>query len=79
VIEYVNPKFTRVTGYGPDDAVGKNFSILKSGEHSPDFYKDIWQTLRAGQEWSGVFRNRRKNGELYWDEARDLAGARHRR
>ena len=68
-IEYVNPKFTEVTGYSYDEAVGQTPRILKSGEQSPDFYEDMWQTITSGQEWHGEFRNRKKNGQVYWEIA----------
>ena len=68
-IEYVNPKFTRVTGYSSEEVVGKNPRILKSGEAPPDFYRDLWSTITAGREWQGEFHNRKKNGELFWEFA----------
>jgi PAS domain S-box-containing protein len=68
-IEYVNRSFTTVTGYLPSEAIGKNPRILKSGTHSPAFYKDLWKTLSKGQRWEGEFHNRKKNGELYWESA----------
>lgn len=68
-IEFVNPKFTEVTGYTFEEAKNKNPRILKSGLHSAEFYKDLWQTLYAGKLWSGEFHNRKKNGELYWENA----------
>jgi PAS domain S-box-containing protein len=68
-IEYVNPKFTRVTGYSSEEVVGKNPRILKSGEAPPDFYRDLWSTITAGREWQGEFHNRKKNGELFWELA----------
>ncbi len=68
-IEYVNPKFTEVTGYTIDEMIGKNPSILKSGKHNVQFYKDLWCTVTAGKEWRGVFHNRKKSGELYWERA----------
>ena len=78
-IEYVNPKFTEVTGYGIEEVLGKNPRILKSGETPATEYKRLWETLAAGGEWRGEFHNRRKNGELYWESAslsalRDEAG-----
>jgi PAS domain S-box-containing protein len=69
LIEYVNPKFTQVTGYTPDEAIGKNPRILKSGEMPSDAYKEMWQTIQSGRTWSGEFHNRKKNGELYWELA----------
>ncbi len=68
-IEYVNPKFSQVTGYSSDEAMGKNPRILKSGAMSGDNYKYLWETITAGREWQGEFQNKRKNGELYWENA----------
>lgn len=67
-IEYVNPRFTDITGYYPDEVIGKNPRLLNSGETTAEIYGDLWKTLLAGQEWRGVFHNRKKNGELYWAE-----------
>ncbi len=69
LIEYVNPRFTRVTGYTSHEVVGQNPRILQSGETPPEVYQELWQTLLAGKEWRGIVRNRRKNGELFWEEA----------
>lgn len=68
-IEYVNPKFTKLTGYTLDELRGKNPRVLKSGETSADEYKTLWSTVSAGGEWRGVFHNRKKSGELYWEAA----------
>ncbi|MBK7368000.1 MAG: PAS domain S-box protein [Candidatus Eisenbacteria bacterium] len=65
VIEYVNPAFTRVTGYASDEAVGRNMRLLKSGEQSDAYYRDMWANLRAGTTWSGRVINRRKDGSHY--------------
>lgn len=67
VIEYINPKFTAVTGYEPDEVAGKTPAILKSGETSEEKYKQLWKTIKSGKEWHGEFHNRKKNGELFWD------------
>jgi len=66
-IEYVNPKFTQVTGYTMDEAIGKKPNILKSGETSPEEYRRLWQDITAGKDWRGEFHNRKKNGELFWE------------
>jgi PAS domain S-box-containing protein len=66
-IEYVNPKFTRVSGYAPAEVMGKNPRVLKSGETGSEEYKKLWETILAGKEWSGEFHNKRKNGELFWE------------
>jgi len=68
-ITYVNPKFTEATGYRPDEVIGQTPGILKSGEHPPEFYKELWNTILKGKEWRGEFRNKRKNGELFWHTA----------
>ena len=79
IIEYVNPHFTALTGYTREEAVGQTPRILTSGETSNEAYRELWQTILAGGEWRGEFHNRKKNGELYWEEAliapiRDDAG-----
>lgn len=68
-IEYVNPKFFENTGYTAAEAIGKNPRILKSGVHSAEFYKDMWNTILAGQQWHGELCNRRKDGSLIWESA----------
>jgi len=67
VIEYVNPHFTKVTGYCAGEAIGKNPRIVKSDCHPPEFYRELWETILGGSEWHGEFRNKKKNGELYWE------------
>jgi PAS domain S-box-containing protein len=66
-IEYVNRKFTEITGYLPEEVIGKNSRFLKSGETNPDKYKELWNTITEGKEWKGEFINKKKNGELYWE------------
>ena len=68
-IVYVNPKFTRLTGYTLEEALSQNPRILKSGETPTAEYERLWQTILAGQEWRGEFHNRKKSGELYWESA----------
>ena len=65
-IEYVNPAFTEINGYTPEEIYGKKPSILSSGMQQQDFYQDMWQTISRGEFWSGTLRNIRKNGEMYW-------------
>ena len=66
LIEWVNPAFTRLTGYTPEEAIGKNpRDLVKSGQHAREFYKDLWQTILAGRPWRGEMINRRKDGSLY--------------
>ena len=68
-IEYVNPKFTQLTGYTFADAVGENPRILKSGKTPPEEYMRLWNTITSGGQWRGELCNRKKNGELYWESA----------
>ncbi len=68
-IEYVNPKFTDITGYSFAEVIGKNPRILKSGETPSAEYQRLWKTIVAGGEWRGEFHNKKKNGELYWESA----------
>ncbi|MBI3161650.1 MAG: PAS domain S-box protein [Chloroflexi bacterium] len=68
-IEYVNPKFTALTGYSLDEARGKTPRLLKSDKSPPEIYADLWQTILAGKEWRGEFVNRKKNGDTYWEYA----------
>lgn len=68
-IEYVNPKFTQLTGYTSEEVIGKNPRILKSGQQTPEFYKQLWDTIASGKEWRGEFQNKKKTGELYWESA----------
>ncbi|MEI6175169.1 MAG: PAS domain S-box protein [Bacteroidota bacterium] len=68
-IEFVNPKFTETTGYTAEEAIGKNPRILKSGDKPDSKNKELWDTILSGQNWHGVFQNKKKNGELYWESA----------
>ena len=68
-IEYVNPAFTKITGYSEEEVKGQNPRVLKSGEESPEFYQDLWDTISSGNIWHGVFHNKKKNGELFWEQA----------
>lgn len=65
-IEYVNPKFTEVTGYSYEDVIGRNPRILNSGKQSSTFYNKMWKTLMEGNEWRGELQNKKKDGELFW-------------
>jgi len=67
VIEYVNPQFSSITGYSSSELLGGKPSVLKSGIHSPEFYKDMWSTITSGRTWRGDICNKKKNGELYWE------------
>lgn len=67
-IEYVNPAFEGITGYTRSEAIGKKPNILKSGQHGPAVYDALWETILAGKVYEGILVNRKKNGELYYEE-----------
>ncbi len=67
-IEYVNPAFTRITGYDREEALGQNPRILKSGNQDPEFYQQMWEAILRGQSWHGELTNRRKDGGLYTEQ-----------
>ena len=69
LIEYINPMFSKITGYRTEEVLGKNPSILKSGQQSDDFYSNLWQTIKSGESWYGEILNRKKSGELFWENA----------
>jgi len=79
-IEWINPAFTQLTGWTAEEVAGGNPRILRSGNHSRAFYRQMWESLLAGQVWRGEMYNRRKNGEIYAEEqtitpVRDASGA----
>ena len=79
ILEYVNPAFEALTGYGREEVCGKTPRILKSGEQPPEVYQEMWKTISAGNVFRGILVNRKKNGELYHVEesicpVRDPAG-----
>jgi len=67
-IEYVNPAFVKTTGYSKEEALGRTSSILKSGRHSPLFYRDLWKTILSGKPFQATIINKKKNGELFYSE-----------
>jgi PAS domain S-box-containing protein len=68
-IQYVNPSFEKVTGYSRLEAVGNNPRLLKSGMHDESFYRTMWDTIKGGDNWKGRLTNKRKDGNLYEEEA----------
>ena len=69
LIEYVNPKFTEISGYAPEEVIGRNPRILNAGVQPKELYRELWSTILAGQQWRGDFCNKKKNGEIHWDHA----------
>lgn len=68
-IEYVNPFFTKLTGYSYKEVIGKNSKILSSGHQPIEFYQTLWSSILSGNDWSGEILNKKKNGDLYWEKA----------
>ena len=68
-IELVNPIFTEITGYTAEEVIGKTPRILKGTNKSGLEYKELWDTILSGKNWHGVFHNKKKNGEFYWESA----------
>ena len=66
IIEYVNPKFTAITGFTAAEVFGKKANVFRSKDTSDRLYKNIWATILSGQEWRGELKNCKKNGELFW-------------
>jgi PAS domain S-box-containing protein len=69
IIEYANSKFAEITGYSIQEVIGKTPRILKSGEKPNHEYKELWDTIKSGQEWQGEFHNKKKDNTLYWESA----------
>ena len=61
----VNKSFTELTGYAPEDVVGKSPRVLKSGRHGEEFYREMWQTIHTEGYWQGEIWNKRKDGHVY--------------
>jgi diguanylate cyclase (GGDEF)-like protein/PAS domain S-box-containing protein len=66
IIQYVNPRCEQITGYVSSEVVGRTPQIFRHDKNNHQLFSDMWQSIRAGREWSGELQNRRKNGELYW-------------
>ncbi len=69
VIEYINPAFEKLTGYTMSEAIGQTPKILKSGKHNTEFYKKLWDTINNGKSFEAEFVNKKKNGEIFFQES----------
>jgi len=65
-IEYANPKFSTITGYSKEEAIGKTLAILKSDKADTEAYDNLWKSIKSGSAWQGRLTNRKKDGEGYW-------------
>lgn len=68
-IKYVNPKTTQTTGYSAEELIGQNPRVLKSGDTTASEYDTLWNNISTGTTWNGIFHNKKKNGELYWESS----------
>jgi len=69
IIEYGNPRVSNITGYTPEELLGKKTNIFKSEDTPIEVFEALWDTILAGKEWHGELHNKKKNGELYWEAA----------
>ena len=67
-ILYVNPAFSRMTGYSTEESIGQTLRMLRSGKQDPAYYRDLWSTILSGHTWRGDLINRRKDGSDYIEE-----------
>ena len=68
-ITHCNPAFVRVSGYGYDELIGQPHNIIRHPDMPAEAYKDLWRTIGRGEPWTGLVKNRRKNGDHYWVRA----------
>lgn len=66
VITYANEDFIRISGFSRDELIGKSHNVVRHPDVPAEFFEDMWKSLKAGRPWTGVVKNRRKNGDYYW-------------
>ncbi|AFS82957.1 PAS domain-containing protein [Candidatus Nitrosopumilus sediminis] len=65
-IIYANKKFCKLSKYSEEELIGQNHRLIKSDEHSDEFFADMWNTISSGKIWDGEIKNRAKDGSFYW-------------
>jgi aerotaxis receptor len=68
-ITHCNPAFVRVSGYSYDELIGQPHNLIRHPDMPPEAYRDMWRTIGRGEPWTGLVKNRRKNGDHYWVRA----------
>ena len=66
IITYANRKFCNIAGYGKNELVGKNHNIVRHPDMPKAAFKEVWETIAEGKEWTGIVKNLRKDGRYYW-------------
>lgn len=66
-LEYMNPAFHKMTGYSHEELIGKPIGMIKSGLTERKVYLDLWQTINSGKTWHNEWQNKKKSGELFWE------------
>ncbi|MCB1978002.1 MAG: PAS domain-containing protein, partial [Burkholderiaceae bacterium] len=69
VMTHCNAAFARVSGYSMDELMGQPHNLIRHPDMPPEAYKDLWATIGRGRNWTGMVKNRRKNGDFYWVRA----------
>ena len=66
VITYANENFVQISGFSREELIGKSHNIVRHPDVPAEFFEDLWKSLKAGRPWTGVVKNRCKNGDYYW-------------
>ena len=69
IITYANPAFVRISGFSESELVGKNHNLVRHPDMPPAAFKDLWDTVKQGDTWTGIVKNRSKSGDYYWVKA----------
>jgi aerotaxis receptor len=66
IITYANRKFCEIAGYTKDELMGKNHNIIRHPDMPKAAFKEVWDAIKAGKDWTGIIKNLRKDGRYYW-------------